>query len=139
MLNPGIHSLGDFTIAGAGTQIGDWTSETVDLAGLLAALAQLRFTGGAGGTSVQAYLQTSVDQGTTAIDIWCAKFMTSAEVGVENFSALTPKTSQYTPTDGALADDTSIDGALGDRFRLKVVTVGTYTGSPVLSGRLCVR
>lgn len=139
MLNPGIQSLGDFSISGAGTQTGDWTSDAIDLSGILAAAAQLRFTGGAGGTSVKAYLQTSLDQGTTAIDIACVVYATAAEVAAFNFSALTPKLTAVVSSDGALADDTAIDGILGDRFRLKVVTVGTYSGSPVLSGRLCVR
>lgn len=139
MLNPGIHSLGDFTIAGAGTQIGDWTSETVDLAGLNAALAQLRFTGGTGGT-MKAYLQTSNDQGSTAIDIWCRTYTTTADVRARNFSALTETgASDVVPTDGTLADNTYVVGTLGDRFRLKVVVATPYTGSPVLSGRLCVR
>ena len=136
MISPGIKSLGDFAIAAAGTFVGDWVS---DLDGLLAAAAQLRFTGGSGGTSVKAYLQTSLDQGTTAVDIACVVFETTAEVAALNFSALTPKLTQVIPTDGALADDTAIDGILGDRFRLKYVVTGAYSGSPVLSGRLCVR
>ena len=136
MISPGIKSLGDFAIAAAGTFVGDWVS---GLDGLLAAAAQLRFTGGSGGTSVKAYLQTSLDQGTTAVDIACVVFATTAEVAALNFSALTPKLTQVIPTDGALADDTAIDGILGDRFRLKYVVTGAYSGSPVLSGRLCVR
>jgi len=42
-------------------------------------------------------------------------------------------------SDGSLADDTAADGILGDSFRLKYVVTGAYSGSPVLSGRLCVR
>ena len=66
MISHGIKSLGDFAIAAAGTFVGDWVS---DLDGLLVAAAQLRFTGGSGGTSVKVYLQTSLDQGTTAVDV----------------------------------------------------------------------
>ncbi len=137
MLNPGVQSLGDFTITTAGTQIGEWT--TTDLAGALSMAAQLRLAFGSGGTSIKAYLQTSLDEGTTAIDIACVAFLVASEVAVLNFSALTPKTTQVTPADGALADDTAIDGILGDRFRLKVVSTGTYAGSTVLSARICAR
>ena len=63
----------------------------------------------------------------------------ASAVEARNLSALTPKTADVMPTDGALADDTSVDGMLGDRFRLKIVSAGTYCGSPVLSVRLVAR
>lgn len=136
MDNPGIRSLGDFTITAAGTQTGDVVD---DLDGLLALAAQLRLAYGSGGTTVRAYLQTSLDQGTTWIDIACVLFGTASESAALNFSALTPKTTQVTPTDGALSDDSAVDGILGDRFRLKVVSTGSYAGSTVLSARICGR
>ncbi len=129
----GIQSLGDFSITGAATQVGDWVDQ---FDGLLGLTAQFRLAYGSGGTSVKAYLQTSIDQGVTAIDIACVVFATTSEVNVLNFSGLTPKTTQVVPTDGALADDTAVDGILGDRFRLKVVSTGTYAGSTVLSVRV---
>lgn len=137
MDNPGIHSLGDFTITTAGTQVGDWTS--VDLAGMLAMAAQLRLAYGSGGATIKAYLQTSLDDGAVAIDIACVTYATASKNAVLNFSALTPKLAQVTPSDGAMADDTAIDGVLGDQFRLKIVSTGTYAGSTVLTGRACVR
>lgn len=137
MLSPGFYSLGSFTIAGPGTQLGDWTE--VDLDGMLALCAQLRLAYGSGGTTIRVYLQTTLDQGTTPIDIWSCLFGVVSEVAVENFSALTPKTTQVTPTDGTLADDTAIDGVLGDSFRLKVVSTGTYAGSTILTGGMVVR
>jgi hypothetical protein len=136
MDNPGIQNLGDFTITTAGTLIGDWVE---DLEGLLALCAELRLAYGSGGLTIRAYLQTSLDQETTAIDIACVLFGVASEAAVLNFSALTPKLTQVTPTDGAMADDTAIDGILGDRFRLKVVSTGTYAGSTVLSGRANAR
>jgi hypothetical protein len=63
----------------------------------------------------------------------------ASAVKVRNLSALTPKSADVMPTDGALADDTSVDGVLGDMFRLKVVSTGTYAGSTILSGRINVR
>jgi len=132
----GIYSLGDFTIGAAGTQIG---TPVTDLDGILAALLSLRLQYGSGGTSIKVYAQVSPDQGTTWIDIACVVFGTAGEHQVLNFSALTPKLTQVTPTDGALADDTAVDGLLTDRMRLKVVSTGTYAGSTVLSGRICAR
>ena len=136
MNNPGLCSLGDFSITSAGTQTGEWVD---DLDGMLAACAQLRFAYGSGGTAIKAYLQTSLDGGTTVVDIACVVFGTASEVAALNLSALTPKTTAIVPTDGALSDDTALDGILGDRLRLKVVSTGTYAGSTVLSGRVTVR
>lgn len=129
MNSPGYASLGSFTITTAGTFTGDWVD---DFDGLLALLVHLRFVYGSGGTSVAAYLQTSVDQGNTPIDIASVAFATASENAVLNFSALTPKTTQVTPSDGALTSDTAVDGILGDRFRVKIVVVGTYAGSTQL-------
>lgn len=136
MDEPGLYSLGDFTITAAGTQTGDWT---IDLNGILAATASLRLAYGSGGTTIRAYLQTSLDGGTTAMDIGCVLLATASEHAVMNFSALTPKTTAVTPTDGAMTDDTAVDGILGTLFRVKVVSAGTYASSTVLSARLTVR
>lgn len=130
MISPGYSSLGTFSITTAGTFTGEWVD---DFEGCLALLAQLRFVyGGSGGTSCVAYLQTSVDDGTTPIDIAAVAFGVVSENAVFNFSALTPKTTQVTPADGALSSDTTVDGIVGDRFRVKIVVVGTYAGSTQL-------
>jgi hypothetical protein len=131
MLSPGYHELGAFSITTAGTFTGDWVE---DLDGLLALAVQFRFVFGSGGTSVKAYLQTSLDDGDTAVDIACVAFGNAAsETAALNLSSLTPKTTQVTPSDGALADDTVVDGLIGDRFRVKIVVVGTYAGSTTLN------
>ena len=129
MISPGYFSLGTFSITTAGTFSGDWVE---DLDGCLALLAQLRFAWGSGGSSVVAYLQTSVDGGITPVDIAAVTFGTGSENAVFNFSALTPKTTQVTPLDGAMTSDTSVDGIVGDRFRVKIVVTGTYAGSTQL-------
>jgi hypothetical protein len=142
MLNPGLYSLkdangnSDFTITTAGTQVGTWVE---GLDGMLSMLASLRLAYGSGGISITAYLQCSADGGTTAHDIATVLFGTAAEHALLNFSALTPKTTQVTPTDGALANDTAVDGLIANMVRLKVVSVGTYAGSTVLSGRITAR
>jgi hypothetical protein len=134
-MRTGAISLGSFSITTAGTQTGDWVD---DFDGLLALLAQLKLSYGSGGTSIRAYLQTSVDDTPTPVDIACVVFGTASENAVLNFSALTPKT-QVTPADGALADDTVVDGVLGSQFRLKVVSVGVYAGSTTLTGTVQAR
>ena len=135
MDNPGIFSLGDFTITAAGTQTRDWTT---DLEGTLSLSFQARFAYGSGGTTTRVYLQTSFDQGTTAVDIACILFETAGEVKLINLSGLTPK-SQTVPTDGAMSDDTLLDGFLGDRFRVKIISTGTYAGQTTLSTRIMAR
>ena len=87
------------------------------------------FDSGTGGTSAKAYVQTSLDQGVTWIDIACFAFTTSDAVSVGNLSARTPVTTLFAPADGALADNSVKDGVLGDRLRVKYVTVGTYTAA----------
>lgn len=133
----GIRLLGDFTITTSATYIS--TDVTENLEGMSAATIQVRFAYGSGGTNARAYVQTSIDQGTTWIDIISVLHTTSSEVAVFNISGLTPKTTAVVPGDGALADDTAIDGILGDMFRVKVVTIGTYSGQTTLSVRAAVR
>jgi hypothetical protein len=93
---------------------------------------------GTGGTTAKVYIQTSLDQGATWVDIACLAFTTTGAVKVVNLSGLTPKTTPVTPTDGALTDDTCVDGVLGDRLRAKIVTTGTYANA-IVSVRVAVR
>lgn len=126
----------DVTITTAGTVVTEWVT---GLTGMLGLLVFLRFAWGSGGTSVKVYVQSSADGGNTAYDIACMVFGTASETALLNFSALTPKLTQVTPTDGALTDDTAVDGIIGDRVRLKIVSVGTYAENTVLSGRMIGR
>jgi hypothetical protein len=136
MENPGYQPLGPVTIGAAATLVTDWVD---DLEGVKAISVQIALAYGSGGESVKAYLQTSLDGGATAMDIACFTFLTASATKVRNLSGLTPETTDVTPTDGALTDDTSKDGILGDRFRLKVISTGTYAGPTVLAGALIAR
>lgn len=136
MAASGVFSLGDTAITTAATYTG---IAVANLDGILSMTAYLRFAWGSAGTSARAYVQTSLDQGSTWCDIACVLFGTAAEAAVLNFSALTPKTTQVNPTDGTLSDDTAIDGIIGTEVRLKIVTTGTYATQTVLSGRITVR
>ncbi len=132
----GLLDLGDHALNLAAIYIGTPLDK---LDGMTACTLYLRFQYGSGGSTCKAYCQVSLDQETTWVDIACASFTTASEAVILNFSGLTPKLTQIVPTDGALADDTAIDGVLSDRMRLKIVTTGTYAGQTVLSGRVAVR
>lgn len=135
MNNPGTYTA-SATITTAGTQT---TTAIEDLEGMLSLTAELRFVWGAGGTTCKAYLQTSLDSGTTWHDIACAAFTTSSATKLFNLSGLTAKTTPATPTDGTMTDDTALDGVLGTQLRLKVISVGTYSGSTQIVARLVAR
>lgn len=133
-MTPRIISLGDFQITAAETVIGD----VVDgLAGITAIDAQIRLAYGSGGTTLKAFLQSSLDQGTTWFDLWCFAAAMEAKTRIR---ALIRTANEVTPGDGSLADDTVAAGiAFGDRLRLKITTTGTYAGNTVLSARMHVR
>jgi hypothetical protein len=90
------------------------------------------FTYGSGGTSADAYVQTSFDGGATWSDVANFHYTTSSARFLFNLSALTPVTTQRTPTDGSIAANTAVDGALGPQWRVKFTTVGTYAGGTIL-------
>jgi len=135
-MNNGIFTLGDIVIGAAGTYVGE---PVTGLAGMTAVSTQLRFAYGSGGTTARAWLQTSFDQGTTWVDIACSLFATASETNLWNLSGLAAVSSPAVPVDAALADDTAVQGLLGDRLRLKIVSTGTYAGQTLLSGRIAVR
>lgn len=88
---------------------------------------------GSGGTTIDAYVQTSLDGGTSWIDIANANFTTAAATKVYNLSSLTPVTTVYTPTDGTLASNTAKDGIIGNQIRVKYKSTGTYAGGTTLT------
>jgi hypothetical protein len=109
------------------------TSQPITLPGSPRNLTiQGALTYGSGGTSVDGYVQTSLDHGVTWIDIANFHFTTSSARFAYNLSAETPVTTEYTPTDGSLSANTSKDGILGPMFRVKYQSAGTYGGSTSL-------
>lgn len=101
--------------------------------------AQASFLYGSGGTATKVYVQTSLDNGTTWTDVICLTFTTAAgnKVGAVNASVAAP--SPAAPTDGTLADNTTLNGILGDRLRVKVITTGTYAGATSIKVTLVQR
>jgi hypothetical protein len=111
-------------IGAAGTTA---TDAVTDLGKIASLTIQARFVAGSGGTSVKAYVQTLVDA-TNWYDIACFAFTTS---NASEYMAcvMSGVNTPVALTDGALTDDTSINGLIGTSFRVKYVVVGTYTGA----------
>lgn len=93
------------------------------------------FLYGAGGTSVRAWVQTSFDSGATWFDIMVFNFTTANKslVYVNTIDPSTPVPVTTVPGDAALTTDAVVNGILGDRLRMKITTVGTYSGATSLA------
>ena len=89
-------------------------------------LLQGMFTYSSGGTSADAWVQTSIDGGTTWTDVANFHFTKSSARFLYNLSSTTPVSGEYTPTDGTLAPNTAKDGLIGPLWRVKYTIVGTY-------------
>lgn len=133
LLGP-VGTTGDFAITTAGTYVGQ---AVTGLDGMRSMSAQLSFAHGTSGTSVDAYLQTSLDGGATWIDIANAHWTTSSAVAVLNFFT-DEGVDAFVPSDGAMSSNTNQQGVLGNQVRLKLTTVGTYANT-VVAGRIVVR
>lgn len=118
------------TIAGATTIVGDPVALPMGVK-TVAVLSKLVVAGG--GTTVKVYLQTSLDGGVTWIDVACHAFTTSTASKVSAVRASVALAAGVTPGDGALTDNTILDGLMGDRIRAKAVVAGTYTGASSLT------
>lgn len=130
---PGPFSLGGCNVTTAQTQVCTPNGAAIGFAGINAASFQVRMSGGTGGSKINVYIQTSLDQGQSWIDIANVAFTNTSGVEVVNLSALDKIATPVAPTDGSLADNTTVDGILGDQLRAKVVSTGTYTGATLVS------
>ncbi len=83
-------------------------------------------------TSVDAYIQTSLDGGLTWCDIAEFNFTTASATKTQNVSGMTVINASATVTDGTLTANTSINGMLGDQLRVKYTSVGTYGAGTTL-------
>ena len=143
-LNGGLHTstqrinlLSDPTTKTAGLTISAAVSATTTtpvtrLGGAWYLVVQAKFLFGAGGTSVDAYVQTSVDGGVSWIDIMQFSFAGVALTKVSAVALSTALAPAVAPVDGALTANTILNGLFGDRLRLKYVTVGIYSGATSL-------
>jgi hypothetical protein len=90
------------------------------------------FAYGGSGSTVDCYVQTSLDGSATWWDIARFAFTNANKRRGFNLSALTPVTAIATPQVQALAADTSVDGLIGNFMRVAMVTTGTYTAPTVV-------
>src|SRR5947209_1520653 len=123
MLNPGDYSLCDASPTTAIASVAQTPIQNLE--GMIAATLLLKFSYGSGGTSAKAYVQITLDDGVTWIDVACRAWTNVNETKVINLSGLTP-IAAFTPSDGAMADNTLQDGVLGSAMRVKLLTTGTY-------------
>jgi hypothetical protein len=94
---------------------------------------QGNFNYDSGGATVNAWVQTTLDNAATWIDVAQFGFTTASGRFVYNLNSQTPVTAEYTPSDGTLTGNTSKDGILGNQIRIKYQTTGTYGGASMLS------
>lgn len=131
--NPGPFALtnangGDFQIGAAGSQTG---AVQQNLAGVTALSCQVRLLYGSGGTAVDVYIQTSLDQGQSWGDIANVHFTTAGTAAWINLSGLNSVGTPTAPVNQALASNTTFNGPLGDRLQAVVDSAGTYSGTLV--------
>lgn len=95
-------------------------------------ICQANFTYGSGGTTVDAWLQTSLDGGTN----WCdvahfTQFATASSRLVCNVQS-SVALAIGAATDGTLAAGSINNGLFGPLWRIKYTSVGTYAGNTTL-------
>jgi len=90
---------------------------------------QSNFVRTSGGTSLDVYIQTSLDEGTTWADVMNFSFATTTVRKVSAVVLTTALAANVTPTDGAITANTILSGLLGTKIRVKYVAVGTYVGT----------
>lgn len=124
----GFTALPVTTIAGAGTVTGIAIPQQ-DVKHLQ---VQGTFVYGSGGTDVQVFIQTSLDGGTTWIDIMNLTFLLATLKKVSAAHRDTALAASITPTDGTLTSDVVVNGLIGDRVRVVVISTGTYAGGTTI-------
>lgn len=119
--------LPETTITAAVT--GVTTTPVIGVAAMKHLVVEAIFTYGSGGTTAKFWVQTTFDGGTTWVDVMSFAFTTSSASKVSAISmAVAPAAQAFAPSDGALSDNTIIQGALGSQLRVKYTTTGTYAG-----------
>jgi hypothetical protein len=136
MLRPGIYSLADLSITTAVTSLA--LTPINGLEGMEELSVEFNFAYGSGGTTLKAWLQTSLSQGTRWRDLACFAATTASKQ--RDFSLRrTLDSALWTPGNGVLADDIIASSIVfGDQLRLLLTTTGTYAGGTVISVRAAV-
>lgn len=121
----------DFSVIDAGTQIG---LAEPDLEGVesLSIWGKLSAAAASSGASVTAYIQTSFAGGDW-YDIACIAF--GSETIAKAANIVSAGAVPVEVTDQAMADNTVLNGPIGDRVRAVVVTAGDFDSPSILALR----
>ncbi len=115
------------------TTAATFVGEIQKLPAVLASLTvQATFVRGSGGTTCKVFLQTTLDNEDSWIDIAQLAFTTASAVKVSALRTSIALAAATVPGDGALGDDSIVDGLFGDRVRIKVISTGTYGTSTTI-------
>jgi hypothetical protein len=121
------------------TNAGTYPTEAISIPmGASVITAQAAFARGSGGTTCDVFIQTSVDNGSTWIDVMQFAFATTTVTKISSVRPYIAMAANVTPTDGSLSDNTILDGLIGDRLRVKTVVVGVYGGASTLDVNICI-
>lgn len=152
MNNPGLKNLGDASLAAinAATDGSDVITSGADsqgtsrpyiegMDGALGVTISANFVYGSGGDTLKVIVETTLNQGSTWIEVARLAFAQASLEKVVTLSALTPVTTVYTPT--TLSDDAVKDGIIGTRWRYRILkgAGAAYAGNTGLSVRLTAR
>ena len=113
------------------TAVADTTTVAFPTAGLTDLLVEAKFTYGSGGTTAKFWIQTRSSGGTWR-DVMSLAFTTASATKWSKVSIATALAAARTASDAALADDTILDGFLGDEVRVKYTSTGTYAGGTTI-------
>lgn len=109
--------------------VGPLTTTPINTLGMKYLAVQANLIYGSGGTSVDVYVQTSVDGGATWVDIMEFNFLLASAIKISAVSTAVALAAATAPTDGTLAANSILNGLLGERIRLKYKSAGTYAGT----------
>lgn len=140
-MNGAVHQDGQYAepvalaVTTAGTTIYPISTNALitDLSGMKYLVAIAKFIYGSSGTTAKVFVQTTLDNGSTWVDIMCLAFTTASLTKISAVTAnIAPAAQAFSPTDGSMTDNTVINGVLGSAVRIKVITAGTYAGDTQL-------
>ncbi len=109
--------------------------EVSGLHGMKSLSVEANFVYGSGGTTIDVWIQTSLDGGANWIDIMQFQLVLTSlrKIHTVVIPAVVATRTNVTPLTGTLGDNLIQDGILGDTIRALVTTVGTYAGDTTLT------
>ncbi len=130
-------ALSDVTVTEGVSNGGTSQSFIYNLEGITAATLVAQFVYGSSGTSVTVAIDTALGSGGAWLQVATFAFTTASAIKALTLSGLTPRLTALTHS--APGNDAALDGILGDRFRCRVTSVGTYAGNTTLDVRISPR